>query len=147
MSSFFCRMIVGTVVFQLLMVGVVGLKQSYAPSALLLPLPVVTGLFYFFILQHYIRPAANLSLKASHGLGDPASAFVQVSYLWCVAYAILYRQSLDRVQVGINEHEYILSKTNKIAPARRASLICSLWKKLLTECTNGRQKVILLSLC
>lgn len=73
----FNRMIVGTVVFQLLMVGVVGLKQSYAPSALLLPLPVVTGLFYFFILQHYIRPAANLSLKTSHGLEDPASAFVQ----------------------------------------------------------------------
>ena len=71
--------------FQLLMVGVVGLKQSYAPSVLLLPLPVITVLFYFFIMQHYIRPSANLSLKTAHGLEDPAPNFVQVS---CVCVEI-----------------------------------------------------------
>ena len=75
----FFRMIIATVVFQLLMVGVIGLKQSFAPSALLLPLPVITVLFYFFILQHYIRPAANLSLQSAHALKDPAPIFVQVS--------------------------------------------------------------------
>ncbi|KAK2563346.1 CSC1-like protein ERD4 [Acropora cervicornis] len=73
----FNRMIIATVVFQLLMVGVIGLKQSFAPSALLLPLPVITVLFYFFILQHYIRPAANLSLQSAHALKDPAPIFVQ----------------------------------------------------------------------
>lgn len=72
-------MIIGTVVFQLLMIGVIGLKQSYAASVLLLPLPVITVLFYFFIFQHYIRPSANLSLKAAHGLEPPASNFMQVS--------------------------------------------------------------------
>lgn len=77
----FFRMIIATVVFQLLMVGVIGLKQSFAPSALLLPLPVITVLFYFFILQHYIRPAANLSLQSAHALKDPAPIFVQVSWV------------------------------------------------------------------
>ena len=71
-------MIVGTVVFQLLMIGVIGLKESYAASVLLLPLPVITALFYVFILQHYIRPSANLSLQTAHGLADPAPNFVQV---------------------------------------------------------------------
>lgn len=73
----FNRMIVGTVVFQLLMIGVIGLKESYAASVLLLPLPVITALFYVFILQHYIRPSANLSLQTAHGLADPAPNFVQ----------------------------------------------------------------------
>lgn len=73
----FNRMIIATVVFQLLMVGVIGLKQSFAPSALLLPLPVITVLFYFFILQHYIRPAANLSLQSAHALKDPSPIFVE----------------------------------------------------------------------
>ena len=82
---FLFRMIIGVVVFQVLMIGVVGLKQSYAPSILLLPLPVITVLFYFFIMQHYIRPSANLSLKTAHGLEDPAPNFVQVS---CVCTAI-----------------------------------------------------------
>ena len=62
------RMIIGTAVFQLLMVGVVALKGSFAASCLVLPLPVVTVFFYLFILQHYIRPSANLSLKAAHSL-------------------------------------------------------------------------------
>lgn len=73
----FNRMIVATVVFQLLMFGVVSLKQSYAASVLILPLPVITLLFYFFILQHYIRPAENLSLSAAHGLESPAPNFIQ----------------------------------------------------------------------
>jgi len=73
----FNRMIIGTVVFQLLMIGCIGLKQSYAASILVLPLPVVTALFYFFILQHYIKPADNLSLKTAHGLEDPAPNFLQ----------------------------------------------------------------------
>ena len=34
--------------------------------------------------------------------------------------------TLFRVQFGINKHEYIFSKTNKIARARRASAICDL---------------------
>ena len=74
--------------FQLLMVGVVGLKQSYAPSILLLPLPVITVLFYFFIMQHYIRPSANLSLKTAHGLEDPAPNFVQVSCVCTVIQSV-----------------------------------------------------------
>ena len=81
----FFRMIIATVVFQLLMVGVIGLKQSFAPSALLLPLPVITVLFYFFILQHYIRPAANLSLQSAHALKDPAPIFVQVSWVCLIS--------------------------------------------------------------
>ena len=74
-------MIVATVVFQLLMFGVVSLKQSYAASVLILPLPVITLLFYFFILQHYIRPAENLSLSAAHGLKSPAPNFIQVRFV------------------------------------------------------------------
>ncbi|XP_022787942.1 CSC1-like protein ERD4 [Stylophora pistillata] len=77
----FNRMIIATVVFQLLMFGVIGLKQSYAASVLILPLPVITVLFYFFILQHYIRPAENLSLSAAHGLENPAPNFIQVSFV------------------------------------------------------------------
>lgn len=84
-SSRLCRMIVATVVFQLLMFGVVGLKQSYAASVLLLPLPVITVLFYFVILQHYIRPAANLALSAAHGLKEPAPNFIQASWV-CVGH-------------------------------------------------------------
>ena len=72
------RMIIGTAVFQLLMVGVVALKGSFAASCLVLPLPVVTVFFYLFILQHYIRPSANLSLKAAHSLENPAANFLQV---------------------------------------------------------------------
>ncbi|KAJ7371194.1 Transmembrane protein 63C [Desmophyllum pertusum] len=73
----FNRMIVATVLFQFLMFGVIGLKQSYAASMLLLPLPVITILFYFVILQHYIRPSANLSLSTAHELEEPASNFIQ----------------------------------------------------------------------
>lgn len=80
-----CRMIIATVVFQLLMFGVVGLKQSYAASVLLLPLPVITVLFYFVILQHYIRPSANLALSAAHGLEEPAPNFIQASWV-CVGH-------------------------------------------------------------
>ena len=72
------RMIIGTAVFQLLMVGVVALKGSFAASCLVLPLPVMTVFFYLFILQHYIRPSANLSLKAAHSLENPAPNFLQV---------------------------------------------------------------------
>ena len=72
------RMIIGTAVFQLLLVGVVALKGSFAASCLVLPLPVVTVFFYLFILQHYIRPSANLSLKAAHSLENPAPNFLQV---------------------------------------------------------------------
>ena len=72
------RMIIGTAVFQLLMVGVVALKGSFAASCLVLPLPVMTVFFYLFILQHYIRPSANLSLKAAHSLENPAANFLQV---------------------------------------------------------------------
>ena len=75
------RMIIGTAVFQLLMVGVVALKGSFAASCLVLPLPVVTVFFYLFILQHYIRPSANLSLKAAHSLENPAPNFLQVRCL------------------------------------------------------------------
>lgn len=75
-------MIIATVVFQLLMFGVIGLKQSYAASVLLIPLPVITVLFYFVILQHYIRPSANLALSAAHGLQDPAPNFIQVTSKW-----------------------------------------------------------------
>ena len=85
-------MIVATVVFQLLMFGVVGLKQSYAASVLLLPLPVITVLFYFVILQHYIRPSANLALSAAHGLQEPAPNFIQAS-LVCVGHT---EQPADR---------------------------------------------------
>ena len=74
------RMIIGTAVFQLLMVGVVALKGSFAASCLVLPLPVVTVFFYLLILQHYIRPSANLSLKAAHSLENPAPNFLQVRY-------------------------------------------------------------------
>ena len=70
--------IIETAVFQLLMVGVVALKGSFAASCLVLPLPVVTVFFYLFILQHYIRPSANLSLKAAHSLENPAANFLQV---------------------------------------------------------------------
>ena len=64
--------------FQLLMLGVIGLKQVYAASVLMLPLPVITALFYLVILQHYIRPSANLALSGAHGLEDPAPNFIQV---------------------------------------------------------------------
>ena len=33
------------------------------------------------------------------------------------------------MQFEINKHEQIFSKTTKIAPVRRASAICSFWKK------------------
>ena len=67
--------------FQLLMLGVIGLKQVYAASVLMLPLPVITALFYLVILQHYIRPSANLALSGAHGLEDPAPNFIQVLIL------------------------------------------------------------------
>ena len=96
----FCRMIIGTVVFQLLMLGVIGLKESYAASILLLPLPVITVLFYLFILQHYIRPAENLSLSTAHGLEDPAPNFVQVRFVGiCQASGRTYRQTDRLTQV------------------------------------------------
>ena len=45
----------------------------------------------------------------------------------CILYWVI---TWFRVQFGINKHEYIFSKTNKIARPRGASAICGLWKNL-----------------
>lgn len=73
-----CRIIAGMIVFHLLMTGVLSLKESYYTSVAMLPLPVITILFFFFIQQHFLRPSMYLSLNMASGLAEASPHFLQV---------------------------------------------------------------------
>jgi len=79
----FCRIIAGMIVFHLLMTGVLSLKESYAASLAMLPLPVITILFYFFIQQHCVKPSMYLSLNMASGLAEASPHFLQVNDILC----------------------------------------------------------------
>lgn len=51
-------MIAGLLVFQLLMIGIFGLKENAAVSVLVLPLPAISVLFFTFV-QFYLLPAST----------------------------------------------------------------------------------------
>lgn len=56
-------MIAGLLVFQALMIGIFGLKMVAAVSVLVIPLPVVTVLFYAFV-QFYLLPLSeNITME------------------------------------------------------------------------------------
>lgn len=68
------------IVFHLLMTGVLSLKESYYTSVAMLPLPVITILFFFFIQQHFLRPSMYLSLNMASGLAEASPHFLQVRF-------------------------------------------------------------------
>lgn len=73
----FNRIIAGMIVFHLLMSGVLSLKESYAASLAMLPLPVITILFFLFIQQHCVKPSLYLSLNMASGLAEASPHFLQ----------------------------------------------------------------------
>ena len=77
---FFWRVIAGMIVFHLLMTGVLSLKKSFFASAAMLPLPVITILFFFFIQQHFLEPSMYLSLNMASGLAEASPHFLQVCH-------------------------------------------------------------------
>lgn len=79
MCCFFSRRIIaGMVVFHLLMIGVLSLKESIATSLAMVPLPVITILFFLFIQQHCLKPSMYLSLNMATGLAEASPHFLQV---------------------------------------------------------------------
>lgn len=73
----FNRIIAGMIVFHLLMTGVLSLKQSYYTSVAMVPLPIITILFFLFIQQHFLTPSMYLSLNMASGLGQASPHFLQ----------------------------------------------------------------------
>ena len=93
-SSFYCfcsliwisssfRIIVGMIVFHLLMTGVLSLKESFYASAAMVPLPVITVLFFLFIQQHFLKPSMHLTLNMASGLAEASPHFLQVCHVTC----------------------------------------------------------------
>lgn len=77
------------VVFHLLMTGVLSLKESYAASLAMLPLPVITILFFLFIQQHCFKPSMYLSLNMASGLTEASPHFLQVSDILCDVWCVV----------------------------------------------------------
>lgn len=73
----FNRIIAGMVVFHLLTTGVLSLKESFYASAAMVPLPIITVLFFFFIQQHFLKPSMYLSIDMMSGLAEAAPHFLQ----------------------------------------------------------------------
>ena len=67
--------------FQLLMTGVLSLKETFIASVAMVPLPVITILFFLFIQQHFLRPSMYLSLNMASGLAEASPHFLQVRHV------------------------------------------------------------------
>lgn len=72
------RMMIGIFVFQLLMVGVFGLKENPLVSLLSVPLPVVTFIFYKFIRNNFDRSTVYLNLSLTKEIKTPEKEFLKV---------------------------------------------------------------------
>lgn len=88
-SFCFCRIIVGMIVFHLLMTGVLSLKESYVAAGFMLPLPVITILFFLFIQQHCLKPSMYLSINMASGLAEASPHFLQVCLVCYVTCDVL----------------------------------------------------------
>ena len=75
------RVIASMIVFHLLMMGVLSLKESFITSAAMVPLPIFTFLFFAFIQQHFVGASMCLSLSMASGLQEASPHFLQVSLL------------------------------------------------------------------
>lgn len=73
----FNRIIAGMIVFHLLMTGVLSLKESFVAAGFMLPLPVITILFFLFIQQHCLKPSMYLSINMASGLAEASPRFLQ----------------------------------------------------------------------
>jgi hypothetical protein len=60
------RLFVGMLVYQLTMIGVLGLKEAAAPSAALVPTPILTLLLWRYVDTHYRKPAEFLPQDAAN---------------------------------------------------------------------------------
>lgn len=85
------------IVFHLLMTGVLSLKESFIAAGFMLPLPVITILFFLFIQQHCLKPSMYLSINMASGLAEASPRFLQVSVVccvlrevWCEVYVVWY---------------------------------------------------------
>ena len=80
--------------FHLLMTGVLSLKESFYASAAMVPLPVITILFFLFIQQHFLRPSMHLTLNMASGLAEATPHFLQVRHVtYDVDVAVVYLTS------------------------------------------------------
>ena len=78
------------IVFHLLMTGVLSLKESFYASAAMVPLPIITILFFLFIQQHFLKPSLHLTLNMASGLAEASPHFLQVRHVMCdVVIAVL----------------------------------------------------------
>ena len=60
------------------MIGELSLKESYFTSAAMVPLPIVTILFFLFIQQHFLTTSKYLSLNMASGVAEASPHFLQV---------------------------------------------------------------------
>ena len=81
MYLYLYRVIASMIVFHLLMMGVLSLKESFITSAAMVPLPIFTFLFFAFIQQHFVGASMYLSLSMASGLQEASPHFLQVSLL------------------------------------------------------------------
>ncbi|XP_028397806.1 CSC1-like protein ERD4 [Dendronephthya gigantea] len=75
----FNRMMIGIFVFQLLMVGVFGLKENHLVSLLCLPLPVLSFMFYKFIRNNFDRSTVHLNLSLAKEIKTPEKEFLKIA--------------------------------------------------------------------
>ncbi|XP_048589618.1 CSC1-like protein HYP1 [Nematostella vectensis] len=70
----FERMVASLVIFHILMVGFFGLKKFVIVPLLVLPLPVITILFYLFMVKYFYRASAHLSQEMASRVSPDANA-------------------------------------------------------------------------
>ncbi|XP_032233382.2 CSC1-like protein ERD4 [Nematostella vectensis] len=73
----FNRMVASLIIFHLLMIGIFGLKENFTIALLVLPLPVITSVFYYFMQQYYYEPSRFLSQEMASGLSEASPRVLQ----------------------------------------------------------------------
>lgn len=121
----FNRIIVGMIVFHLLMIGELSLKESYFTSAAMVPLPIVTILFFLFIQQHFLTTSKYLSLNMASGVAEASPHFLQEvarRYVRNHSLPPTYGYSSLCYDAGhVYDFEDISTDTSTLGRSRRAS--------------------------
>lgn len=63
--SVYNRLVASVLVFQITMLGLFGLKESYAQSPFILPLPFITGYFFYLSSGNFIKDTRYLPLEVA----------------------------------------------------------------------------------
>ena len=71
-------MVLGTLVFQLLMIGVFSVKKSFEIAVCLAPLPILTVIYWRFVTNKFQRVGEHLALREGKTTRDAYDRFLEV---------------------------------------------------------------------